>query len=158
VITLEFLSSTTCFSKAKLIYRNLLMTKEQDLVEGARAARERAYAPYSNFKVGAALLTHSGKVFYGGNVENASFSLTICAERSAAVAAIAAGETEWECIAVVADTELPTAPCGACRQFLAEFSPALPVIVANLSTVHYTTTLSELLPRAFDEKTLHSNS
>jgi len=130
--------------------------KTQDLVEGARAARLRAYAPYSNFKVGAALLTKSGKVFYGANVENASFSLTICAERSAAVAAIAAGELAWEAIAVVADTPEPTTPCGACRQFLAEFQYDLPITVANLEKTHFTVSLKELLPNAFNNEILHS--
>jgi cytidine deaminase len=134
------------------------MTTEYDnrLVEGARAAREKAYAPYSNFKVGAALRTRSGKVFYGVNVENVSIGLTICAERSAAVAAITAGERDWESIAVVADTELPTTPCGACRQFLVEHNPRLKVTVANLEKVHFTVELVELLPHAFNVETLES--
>jgi cytidine deaminase len=126
------------------------------LVEEARAARQRAYAPYSNFKVGAALRTKSGKVFRGGNVENISISLTICAERSAGVAAVAAGELDWEEIAVVADTSRPTSPCGACRQFLAEFNPALKVVVANQTEVFYTLTVAELLPKAFDNETFKS--
>ena len=133
---------------------------EQDydlsLVEGARAARNQAYAPYSNFRVGAALRTKSGKVFYGVNVENASYSLAICAERSAAVAAVTAGELEFEEIAVVADTERPTTPCGACRQFLIEFSPTLKVVVANTSKVHFVQPLTALLPCAFDADTLES--
>lgn len=127
-----------------------------ELVTQAREARELAYAPYSKFKVGAALRTSTGKVFRGGNVENISYSLTICAERSAAVAAIAAGETEWSEIAVVADTAQPTTPCGACRQFLAEFNPKLRIIVANREQVFYNVSLTELLPRAFDLETFES--
>ncbi len=131
---------------------------DAELVEEAREARQRAYAPYSNFKVGAALRTKSGKVFRGGNVENISISLTICAERSAGVAAVAAGELEWEEIAVVADTARPTSPCGACRQFLAEFNPNLKVVVANQTGVFYTTTVADLLPKAFDNETFKSQT
>ncbi|NWJ48583.1 MAG: cytidine deaminase [Chloroflexi bacterium] len=127
-----------------------------ELIEGARAAREHAYAPYSGFKVGAALRTRSGKVFYGVNVENVSYGLSICAERSAAVAAVLADELEWDSIAVVADTKLPTTPCGACRQFLAEFNPKLSVTIANLDKVHYTISLAELLPHAFNTETIDS--
>ncbi|MDB5079946.1 MAG: cytidine deaminase [Chloroflexi bacterium] len=136
------------------------MAQEFDakLVEEARKARQRAYAPYSNFKVGAALRTKSGKVFRGGNVENISIGLTICAERSAAVTAVAAGEMDWEEIAVVADTTRPTSPCGACRQFLAEFNPDLKVVVANQTEVFYTVTVAELLPKAFDNDTYKSQS
>lgn len=130
---------------------------EQELVNQAREIREKAYAPYSKFKVGAALRTKSGKVFSGVNVENISYGLTICAERSAAVSAITAGETEWEAIAVVADTSLPTTPCGACRQFLAEFNINLPVTVANLEKIHFTTMLNQLLPSAFDQATYQSD-
>ena len=126
---------------------------DPQLVEEARDVRERAYAPYSNFKVGAAIRTRSGKVFKGANVENISISITVCAERSAGVAAISAGEMEWEEIAVVAGTSRPTSPCGACRQFLAEFNPNLKVVVANQSEVFYTTTVAELLPKTFDNET-----
>lgn len=132
------------------------MTQEIDLVTAARQIRERAYTPYSHFKVGAALRTKSGKIFLGANVENASYSLTICAERSAAVMAVAAGETEFEEIAVVADTPTPTTPCGACRQVLAEFGPKMNVIIANLEKVHCTMTMQQLLPAAFDSEILES--
>ncbi len=130
--------------------------KDTDLVEEARAARQRAYAPYSKFQVGAALRTKSGLVFRGGNVENISYSMTICAERSAGVAAVAAGELDWEEIAVVADTSRPTSPCGACRQFLAEFNPQMRVVIANLEQVLLTCTVAELLPHAFDLETMGS--
>src|ERR1700760_1380000 len=96
-----------------------------DLVTAARAARERAYAPYSRFQVGAALRTRSGRVFCGCNVENLSFGLTVCAERAAVFAAVAAGEADFEAIAVVADSVQPVTPCGACRQVLVEFSSDL---------------------------------
>lgn len=131
---------------------------DPQLVEEARDVRERAYAPYSNFKVGAAIRTKSGKIFKGANIENISISITICAERSAGVAAVSAGELDWEEIAVVAGTSRPTSPCGACRQFLAEFNPDLKVVVANQHEVFYTTTVAELLPKAFDNATYKSQA
>jgi len=118
------------------------------LVTTAREAREKAYAPYSQFKVGAALRTKSGRVFCGCNVENLSYGLTVCAERSAVFAAVAAGETEFEAIAVVADSIQPITPCGACRQVLIEFSGELAVCSANLQDQRYETTIAALLPRA----------
>ena len=118
------------------------------LIEAARRAREQAYAPYSRFAVGAALRTKSGRVFTGCNVENLSFGLTICAERVAVGAAVAAGEREFEALAVVADSREPVTPCGACRQVLAEFSLTLPVCSANLEGAVYESSIAELLPRA----------
>src|SRR5450432_4071326 len=118
------------------------------LIEKARAAREQAYAPYSRFAVGAALRTKSGRVFVGCNVENLSFGLTICAERVAVGAAVAAGEREFEALAVVADSREPVTPCGACRQVLAEFSSTLPVCSANLEGAVYESCIADLLPRA----------
>jgi cytidine deaminase len=120
----------------------------ESLIAAAREVREKAYAPYSHFKVGAALRTRSGRVFRGCNVENLSFGLTVCAERAAVFAAIAAGEIGFEAIAVVADSVQPVTPCGACRQVLAEFSSDLPICSANLQDVRYETTIGELLPRA----------
>jgi cytidine deaminase len=117
------------------------------LIQNARQAREAAYAPYSGFSVGAALLGASGRVFLGCNVENISFGLTICAERAAVCAAIAAGEKDFSAIAVIADAPVPVTPCGACRQVLAEFSPSLPVCSANLEGETYLRSLTELLPR-----------
>ena len=117
------------------------------LIRNARQAREAAYAPFSGFLVGAALLSKSGKVFIGCNVENISFGLTICAERSAVCAAIAAGERDFVALAVVADSTPPVTPCGACRQVLAEFAPALPICSANLEGDTYVRSLEELLPR-----------
>ena len=118
------------------------------LITAARQAREQAYAPYSHFAVGAALRTKSGRVFTGCNVENLSFGLTICAERMAVGAAVAAGEREFEALAVVADSREPVTPCGACRQVLAEFSTTLPVCSANLEGAVYESSIAELLPRA----------
>ena len=123
------------------------MNDFRSLLDAARVAREQAYAPYSRFAVGAALRTKSGRIFTGCNVENLSFGLTICAERAAVFAAVAAGEREFEALAVVADSREPVAPCGACRQVLAEFSPALPVCSANLEGVVFESSIAELLPR-----------
>lgn len=122
---------------------------ETSLVLLARLARGRAYAPYSHFAVGAALLAKSGKVYPGCNVENAAYSACICAERTALVAAIAAGETEFSALAVIADTARPVPPCGVCRQMLAELAPGLPMILANMDGAITTTTITDLLPGAF---------
>lgn len=118
----------------------------KDLVDQAWAARDQAYAPYSNFQVGAALLAADGRVFLGCNMENISYGLTNCAERVAIGAAVAAGVREFACVAVVADTEVPISPCGACRQVLAEFGISV-VIMANRSE-SLEMSLSDLLPRA----------
>jgi len=118
------------------------------LLAQARTAREQAYAPYSRFAVGAALLAKSGRVFTGCNVENLSFGLTSCAERNAVFAAVAAGEREFEAVAIIADSKSPVSPCGACRQVLAEFAPSLQVCSANLQGATFEATLRELLPRA----------
>jgi cytidine deaminase len=114
----------------------------------AREARERAYAPYSRFAVGAALLGKSGRIFTGCNVENLSFGLTSCAERNAIFAAVAAGEREFEAIAILAESRQPVTPCGACRQVLAEFAADLPICSSTLEGATFETTLVELLPRA----------
>jgi len=120
----------------------------QNLVDAASKVRARAYAPYSKFAVGAALLTRSGKIFTGCNVENVSLGLTICAERAAVAAAIADGEKEFEAIAVVTDFREPVFPCGACRQVLAEFNPDLEVVTATTQGRSETVSLTALLPRA----------
>ena len=120
---------------------------DEELLLAARAARERAYAPDSRFTVGAALLTGSGRVFTGCNVENISFGMTICAERAAVFAAISAGEREFTRIGIVSDSKTPVSPCGACRQVLAEFSGGMEVLSANLEGETYRALLSELLPR-----------
>ncbi len=120
----------------------------ENLIAEARAARAQAYAPYSKFQVGAALLTKSGRVFTGCNVENLSFGLTICAERAAVCAAVAAGEKEFVAAAVIADSREPVTPCGACRQVLAEFCDDMEICSVNLEDCRFTARLSELLPRS----------
>lgn len=124
----------------------------EKLIEAAKSARENAYAPYSNFKVGAALLTESGKIFLGCNVENASLGLTICAERNAVGSAILAGERRFKAIAIVTDDEPPATPCGACRQVLAEFSQELEVITVNLEGHRLDFFLSDLIPHLYELK------
>jgi cytidine deaminase len=116
------------------------------LIDEARRTRENAYAEYSKFKVGAALIDSRGRTFVGCNVENVSFGLTICAERVALGSAIAAGSTEFQVIAIVSDSAEPVVPCGACRQVLAEFAPSLRVISSNLTGQTTEFSLSALLP------------
>ncbi|MEI8038391.1 MAG: cytidine deaminase [Verrucomicrobiota bacterium] len=115
------------------------------LVKAAWLARDQAYAPYSKFPVGAALLAADGRVFVGCNVENLSYGLTLCAERVAVGAAVAAGAREFLAVAVVADTDVPISPCGACRQVLAEF--AVPLVVAANRTTRLEFLIDALLPR-----------
>jgi cytidine deaminase len=120
----------------------------ENLIKAAVEARDRAHAPYSRFPVGAALLTRSGQIFKGCNIENISLRLTLCAEEVALGNAVVNGDTEFVAAAVVADSQHPIMPCGGCRQLLAEFDPELPVISATLSGRTETHRLSELLPRA----------
>ncbi|MDT2046501.1 MULTISPECIES: cytidine deaminase [Bacillaceae] len=125
------------------------------LIEEAIVASKQAYVQYSNFHVGAALLTKDGKLYHGCNIENASYGLTNCAERTAIFKAVSEGEKEFQAIAVVGDTEGPISPCGACRQVLAEFfSPDTVVILANLKGDHVVTNINELLPGFFSSKDL----
>jgi cytidine deaminase len=124
------------------------------LVAVAREARERAVAPFSNFKVGAALLAQGGRVYGGCNVENASYGLTVCAERVALLKALSEGERVFEMIAVVADTADPTPPCGACRQLLWEYCGDIPVVLANLQKITGRHQMRDLLPLPFDARLL----
>jgi cytidine deaminase len=119
------------------------------LIATAQGARERAYCPYSKFRVGAALETEDGTIFGGCNVENASFGGTICAERTALVTAVAAGHRKFRRIAVTSDADEPVAPCGFCRQLLAEFGLELEVISVGTKGGRRTWRLTELLPSAF---------
>jgi cytidine deaminase len=124
------------------------------LVDAARAARENAVADYSGFKVGAALETTTGQVITGCNIENATYGLTVCAERVAIFKALSDGHRSFRRIVVVADTTEPTPPCGACRQIVWEFAGDIEVTLANLSTVTGTHKMSELLPHPFDNRLL----
>jgi cytidine deaminase len=124
------------------------------LIAAARTAREHAHAPYSNFRVGAAVRAKSGRIFTGCNVENATYGLTLCAERVAIFKAISEGERGFDAVAVVADTDVLTPPCGACRQILWEFCGDAEVILANLHGKVERHLMSALLPMPFDQSFL----
>ncbi len=119
------------------------------LVDAARDAQTRAIAPYSNFLVGAALLLHDGAIFTGCNVENATYGLTVCAERVALLKALSDGHRRFTAMAVTAATPRPTPPCGACRQLLWEYCGDIPVILANATDITMRTTLGALFPEPF---------
>ena len=128
-----------------------------ELIAKAKEARELSYSPYSNFKVGAALLTKDGQIFLGSNVENSSYPLTMCAERNALYNAYMHGykKDDFVALALCADTEEPCSPCGACRQVMSEIFPSdAPVYMSNLKGDIKETTVSELLPFAFSDKDL----
>lgn len=127
---------------------------DEGLIAAARQAREKAYVPYSRFPVGAALLLEDGRVVTGCNVENASYGLANCAERTAIFKAVSDGDKGFKAIAVIADTEGPCCPCGACRQVMSEFAPDARVILTNLHGDVQVTTVRELLPGAFRETDL----
>ena len=134
---------------------------EKYLIEQAIEARSHAYTPYSHFQVGAALLTKQGKVYKGCNIENAAYTPSNCAERTASLKAVSEGEREFAAIAIVGSMEgesntLPTGPCGVCRQVMAEFcSLDMPVIIAKSPADYITMTLGELLPLSFGPANLH---
>ena len=132
------------------------MGDDERLVEAARAARARAYAPYSRFAVGAAVLTRAGDIVTGANVENASYGLTLCAERVALSRALQEGHEAGDllALAVAADTPAPVTPCGACRQWLAELAPAATVYCAGRADSFLTVTVADLLPHAFGPRNL----
>lgn len=129
---------------------DITKTEINEMIELAKAARERAYVPYSGFRVGACLKTASGVYYLGCNIENASYTPTICAERTAMFKAIFDGEREFETLAVISDSSNFTSPCGVCRQVLSEFClPEMPVILANSAGEYRVISLGELLPLAF---------
>jgi cytidine deaminase len=130
------------------------LAASEALIAAARAVRDRAVADFSGFKVGAALETAGGDIITGCNVENASYGLTICAERVAIFKAISEGHREFRRIVVVADTGSPTPPCGACRQIVWEFCGDIEVVMANLTTVTATLQMKDLLPLPFDRRLL----
>jgi cytidine deaminase len=133
---------------------SLSVTEKDLLIEAAKQARENAHAPYSNFRVGAALRSTSGRIFGGCNVENATYGLTMCAERVAIFKAVSEGERGFSAITVVTDTDVLTPPCGACRQLIWEFCGDIPVSMANLSGKIEVMQMKELFPRAFDDSNL----
>src|SRR6202023_3544913 len=124
------------------------------LIAAARIAREHAHAPYSNFRVGAAVRAKSGRIFTGCNVENATFGLTLCAERVAIFKAISEGERGFDAVAVVTDTDTLTSPCGACRQIIWEFCGDVPVILSNLKGKMEVLQMRNLFPKPFDASSL----
>ncbi len=134
------------------------MAHSDELIEAARRAREHAVASFSHFKVGAALETADGVIVTGCNVENATYGLTICAERVAMFKALSEGHRRFTRVAVVADTSDPTPPCGACRQILWEFGGDLEVLLANLAETKGRYRLKELLPLPFDGRLLGERS
>lgn len=128
---------------------------KQELMQLSITARDTAYTPYSKFNVGAALLTEEGEVFLGCNIENASYGLTNCAERTAIFKAVSEGKRKFVALAVSGDTEGPISPCGACRQVISEFcAPNMPVYLTNLKGDVLETTVGTLLPGAFTPEDL----
>jgi cytidine deaminase len=123
---------------------------DKELIDAAAAVRENAFAPYSGFRVGSAIETEDGELIVGCNVESASYGLTVCAERIAIFNAVSKGKKRIARIAVVTDTDVLTAPCGACRQIIWEFGGDIPVILSNLKGKTATLTMKDLLPHAFD--------
>ncbi len=128
--------------------------RDEALVAEAAAAREAAYAPYSKFRVGAAVRARDGRIFRGCNVENASYPLSVCAERNAVAAMVVAGAREIEAIAVVTDRDPPVTPCGGCRQVIRELGPRARVILASTRGARAETTIEDLLPRSFGPRDL----
>lgn len=130
------------------------MDRMESLIAAARSAREKSIAPFSHFLVGAALETAEGKVFTGSNIESASFGLTVCAERVAIWKALSEGERNFTALAIVADTESLTPPCGTCRQIIWEFAKEATITLTNLRGGREVVKIQDLLPRAFDARFL----
>ncbi len=130
------------------------MTDWDELLAQARQAQQRAYAPYSKFRVGAALQGESGRIYQGCNIENASYRVTTCAEQAAISVAVVAGERKFTRLALIADSADPAPPCGACRQTLVEFAPDLEVYSVSKTGAEQRWNMSELIPMAFTWKSL----
>ena len=126
------------------------MSETETLISAARQARENAYAPYSNFRVGAALRATSGRIFGGCNIENASYGLTVCAERVAIFKAMSEGDRNFSALAVVTDADELTPPCGACRQLIWEFCGDIPITLSNLAGKTETVQMRDIFPKPFD--------
>ncbi len=132
-----------------------MTVRREELLVEARKARERAYVPYSGFKVGAAVLTKDGRIFSGCNIENSAYSPTNCAERTAIFKAVSEGARDFVALAVVADTQQPVTPCGVCRQVISEFfSDDAVIYLSNMAGDVQETTIAQLLPGAFSKKEL----
>ena len=132
--------------------------REDELVEAARRVMERAYAPYSQFRVGAAVLGGTGQIYAGANVENASYPVGLCAERSAIATAVSAGERTLLAVAIATDTDDPVCPCGMCRQMIREFAEDLPIVLSTRADERHRHTLSALLPHSFSPRDLNRDS
>lgn len=130
------------------------MSERDSLIEAAKQVRENAHAPFSNFRVGAAVRASSGRIFGGCNIENSTYGLTLCAERVAIFKAISEGERGFDAIAIVTDTDTLTPPCGACRQIIWEFCGDIPVTLSNLKDKSETLQMRDLFPRPFDSSSL----
>lgn len=129
------------------------------LIQHALKAREKAYVPYSNFAVGAALLSEDGSIFLGCNIENAAYPVTVCAERTALFKAVSEGHRSFKAMAVIADTPGPVSPCGSCRQVMSELFPRnLPVYLSNLQGQYIETTVDKLLPGAFTSEDMEKDA
>jgi cytidine deaminase len=129
----------------------------EKLIEEAKLAREKAYVPYSKFGVGAALLTTDGKIYHGCNIENAAYSMCNCGERTALFSAYAQGDRNFQAMVVVADTDRPCSPCGACRQVISELCPKdMKMVLTNLKGDILELTVEELLPGAFSPEDLNA--
>lgn len=136
----------------------MFFMEDEKLLMEAEKAKKNAYAPYSKFRVGAALLTNDGKVFAGCNVENAAYGVTNCAERTALYAAIAAGYRKFSAIAITSNSEQHTSPCGVCRQALVEFGPDMKVIMGNVNGEYIVRRAAELLPLYFSLDSMEVNN
>lgn len=133
-----------------------MVVEMNQLIEEAKIAMEKAYVPYSKFKVGAALVTDEGKIYHGCNIENAAYSMTNCAERTALFKAYSEGDRKFSLLVVVADTDRPVSPCGACRQVISELCPQdMKVVLTNLKGDIKELTVEELLPGAFSSEDLN---
>jgi cytidine deaminase len=140
-----------------ICWKGRRLVNVEQLIEEAKKAREKAYVPYSKFGVGAALLTTDGKLYHGCNIENAAYSMCNCAERTALFKAYSEGDRNFQMMAVVADTDRPCSPCGACRQVISELCPRdMKVILTNLKGDIQEITAEDLLPGAFSPEDLHA--